>query len=124
MHYFWAKSPGMKKYIFLLFFISHFSFANGIMWSKTGHRVVGEVAQENLTKKAAKAIDRLLDGQSLADASTFGDDIKADSVYRKFSAWHYVNYPSDKQYGEAPLSKEGDLMVGIEKCIEIHKGRK
>ncbi len=111
----------MAKYTFLIFLISHLSFANSPLWSKTGHRVVGEVAQENLTKKAAKAIDQLLEGQSLADASTFGDDIKADSVYRKFSAWHYVNYPSDKVYGDEPPSKEGDLIVGIEKCIEIIK---
>lgn len=90
-----------------------------MVWSKTGHRVVGEVAQEHLTKKAAKAIAEILDGQSLAEASTFGDEIKADDAYRKFSAWHYVNYPADKKYGDEPPSDQGDLMIGIEKCIEI-----
>lgn len=111
----------MKKYIFLLFFVTHFMFANDIVWSKTGHRVVGEVAEENLDKKAAKAIAEILDGQTLAEASTFGDEIKADSTFRKFSAWHYVNYPADKKYGDVPPSEEGDLMIGIETCIKIIK---
>lgn len=109
----------MKKYILLLFLVTHLSFANDILWSKTGHRVVGEVAQENLTKKAEKAIAELLDGQSLVAISNFGDEIKADSSYRKFSAWHYVNYSPDKKYGDEPPSESGDLMTGIEKCIEI-----
>ena len=109
----------MKKYIPLLFFVAHFTFANDIDWSKTGHRVVGEVAQENLSKKAAKAIADILDGQSLAEASTFGDEIKADTLFRKFSAWHYVNYPADKEYGDEPPSGQGDLIIGIEKCMAI-----
>lgn len=112
----------MKTYILLVFFATQLCFANNPVWSKGGHRVVGEVAQENLTKKAAKAIAELLDGQSLAAVSTFGDEIKADSLYRRFSAWHYVNYPINKKYGDVPPSKQGDLMTGIEKCIEIIKG--
>uniref|UniRef100_UPI0035935EEB S1/P1 nuclease n=1 Tax=Pricia sp. TaxID=2268138 RepID=UPI0035935EEB len=92
----------MKKCILVLFFVTNICFANNPIWSKTGHRVVGEVAQENLTKKAANAIAELLDGQSLAAVSNFGDEIKADSSYRKFSAWHYVNYPADKKYGDEP----------------------
>ena len=111
----------MKKYVILFFLTAHFTFANEIVWSKTGHRVIGEVAQEHLTKKAAKAITKILDGQSLADASTFGDEIKADSTYRKFSAWHYVNYPENKKYGDEQPSSQGDLIIGIEKCIEIVK---
>lgn len=109
----------MKKYILLLWVTTNLCFANNPVWSKTGHRVIGEVAQENLTKKAAKAIAELLDGQGLAAVSNFGDLIKADSSYRKFNAWHYVNYPADKKYGDEPPSKEGDLMTGIEKCVEI-----
>lgn len=113
----------MKKCILLLFLATSLCFANNPPWSKTGHRVIGEVAQDNLTKKAAKAIAELLDGQSLAAVSTYGDDIKSDNTYRKFSAWHYVNYPADQKYGDEPPSEKGDLMTGIEKCIEIIKNK-
>lgn len=95
-----------------------------MVWSKTGHRTTGEVAQQHLSKKAAKAIDKLLNGKSLALVSTFGDDIKADREFKKFSAWHYVNFPADKKYGDEEPSEYGDLMTGIEKCIEVVKDEK
>nr|MBA3986719.1 S1/P1 Nuclease [Flavobacteriales bacterium] len=60
-------------------------------WGQTGHRVVAEVASENLTSKAKKEIDELLNGMSLAVASTYADEIKSDSRYREFGPWHYVN---------------------------------
>lgn len=113
----------MKKLILFVFLATNISFANDALWSKTGHRVVGEVAQENLTSKARKAIEKLLDGQGLASISNFGDEIKSDSLYRKFSAWHYVNFPADKKYGDEPPSKQGDILIGIEKCIQIIKNR-
>lgn len=110
----------MKKYIFLFLLLSfQFTFGNDMVWSKTGHRTTGEIAQRHLSRKAKKAIDKLLDGQSLALVSTFGDDIKADRQYKKFSAWHYVNFPADKKYGDVEVSEYGDLITGIEKCIEI-----
>ena len=92
-----------------------------MVWSKTGHRVIGEVAQNYLTRKTKKALNELLKGQSLAAVSNFGDEIKADRNYRKFSAWHYVNFPADKDYGDVTPSEYGDLVMGINKCITIVK---
>ena len=109
----------MKKCLFLLLFSLQLSVASDLVWSKTGHRVVGEIASQHLSKKAAKAIDAILDGQSLAEASTFADEIKSDTLYRKFSAWHYVNYPANKKYGDQPPSADGDLLTGIEQCLTI-----
>ncbi|MDT7827862.1 S1/P1 nuclease [Pricia sp. S334] len=114
----------MRQIMLLLVLATQFCFADAVVWSETGHRVVGEIAQEHLSNRAAKAIDRLLDGASLAKVSTFGDEIKADGRYRNFSPWHYVNYPADKEYGDEPPSKQGDLIIGIEKCIAVIKDRK
>ncbi len=112
----------MKKIIPLLFiFLIQFSFANDMIWSKTGHRTTGEVAQNHLTRKAEKAIAKLLNGQSLALVSTFGDDIKADRSFKKFSAWHYVNYPADKKYTDVEPSEFGDIIIGIQKCMAVIK---
>jgi hypothetical protein len=122
---FLRKIMRMKKvFILLLFLIVQITFANDMEWSKTGHRVTGEVAQKYLTRKAKKAIDKLLDGQSLAEASTFGDEIKADRSYREFSALHYVNFPLDKKYGEETPSESGDLVTGINKCVAVIKDAK
>jgi hypothetical protein len=112
----------MKNSIVVLLILSfQFTFSNDMVWSKTGHRTTGEIAQQNLSRKAMKAIDKLLKGQSLALVSTYGDEIKADRKFKKFSAWHYVNFPADKKYGDVEPSESGDLITGIEKCIEIVK---
>jgi hypothetical protein len=114
----------MKKIVFLILFSVQFSFGNSIFWSKTGHRAIGKVAQEELSGKTRRAIDRLLDGQSIASISNFADEIKADRSFREFSAWHYVNIPPDKDYSDIEPSKYGDLVVGIQKCITMVKNDK
>jgi len=111
----------MKKLIFLFFFTFQLSFGNAPYWSKTGHRVIGEVAQQHLSSKARRAIKKLLDGQSLAAVSNFADVIKADSTYRRFGAWHYVNFPADKKYMDVEPNPYGDVVMGIQKCIQVVK---
>ncbi|CAM3311335.1 S1/P1 nuclease [Zobellia roscoffensis] len=111
----------MRKIVFFLFLITTLSNANDGEWSKTGHRTVGEVAQHHLSKKAKKALKKLLNGESLAHVSTFADEIKADRTYKEFSAWHYVNIPKGKDYADIEPSEHGDLITGINKCIEIIK---
>lgn len=114
----------MKEITILFFFIAQISFGNTIFWSKTGHRVIGDVAQEYLSRKAKREINKLLDGQSLAAVSNYGDEIKADKRYKEFSAWHYVNFPSDKKYTDVEPSKYGDVVQGIKKCIAFVKDTK
>lgn len=109
----------MKRFALLLFLLSQFTFAKPPVWSKTGHRVIGEVAQQHLSGKSKRVIKDLLEGQSLAAVANFADEIKADSLFRRFSAWHYVNFPENEKYGESPLSPYGDLISGIQECIRI-----
>ncbi|WP_116769900.1 S1/P1 nuclease [Maribacter litoralis] len=113
----------MKNILFLLVLATNITFANDMFWSKTGHRVVGEVAEQHLTKKAKKAINDLLGGESLAAVANFGDEIKSDRTYRKFSAWHYVNIPFGKTYDEIEKSEYGDLVQGVNTCIEVIKDK-
>ncbi|RIV34195.1 S1/P1 Nuclease [Flagellimonas lutimaris] len=106
----------MKKTLLLLFLFPAIIFGNTI-WSKTGHRVTGQIAQNYLTGKAKRALSDLLDGHSLAFVSTFADDIKADRSYSKYSAWHYVNYPLGENYKDSEKSEYGDIVMAIEECI-------
>ncbi|MEP6004613.1 MAG: S1/P1 nuclease, partial [Maribacter dokdonensis] len=111
----------MKYIFFLLVLAANITFANDMYWSKTGHRVVGEVAEQHLTKKAKRAINDLLEGESLAAVANFADEIKSDRAYRKFSAWHYVNIPFGKTYDEIEKNEYGDLVQGVKTCLEIIK---
>lgn len=108
----------MKSSILILLLLSfQMTLGNDMIWSKKGHRTTGEVAQKHLSRKARKAISKLLNGQNLAKVSTFGDEIKADRNFKEFSAWHYVNFPADKKYTDVEPSEYGDIVMGIEKCI-------
>ena len=112
----------MRRLILIFCLAPVFGFGN-VIWSKTGHRTIGHIAQEHLTGKAERAITDLLDGHDLAFVANFADEIKADRSFSKFSAWHYVNYPADKKYTEVQPSQYGDVVMGIQKCIEIVKNK-
>jgi len=92
-------------------------------WGKTGHRTTGEIAEKHLSNKAKKEIKKLLGGYSLAFVSNFGDEIKSDNKFRKFSPWHYVSFPFDSDYDSHPKSKKGDIIVGIQTCIDVLKNK-
>lgn len=90
-------------------------------FGKTGHRAVGEIAQQHLSNAAANQISELLNGQSLALVSNHGDDIKSDRAYDSYGPWHYVSFPFGAKYDEHPKSESGDIIQAIEKCVAVLK---
>ncbi|SNR63487.1 S1/P1 nuclease [Lutibacter flavus] len=111
----------VKSIYILLGFLITFSTVNATTpdWGATGHRTVGKIAEGYLKGKTKRKIAELLDGQSLALVSTFGDDIKSDKRYREFYTWHYVNMSFDVSYQDSEKNPNGDLVTGIKKCQEI-----
>lgn len=105
-------------------FLSCNLFANEDIWGPTGHRATGKIAENHLTKRAKRKIDKLLQGESLAFVSTFADEIKSDrKKYGKYYTWHYVNMPLDKNYEEVEKNPKGDLVTGINTCIKVLKDK-
>ena len=114
----------MYKFVFLLIFLlSNPINALADDWGKTGHRVIGEIAEKYLDNKAKRAIAELLDGHSLAFVSNYGDDIKSDRKYDSYGPWHYVNFPFGGDYETHPKSKDGDIVQGIQTCVDILKDK-
>lgn len=116
----------MKKLV-LITFSFLFSISTLIAsedWGKTGHRVVGEIAEKYLSKKAEKEISKLLSGHSLAFAANYGDDIKSDRAYDSYGPSHYVNFPFGDKYETYPKSEKGDIIQAINKCIAVLKNDK
>ncbi|MEE9349399.1 MAG: S1/P1 nuclease [Flavobacteriaceae bacterium] len=93
-------------------------------WGPTGHRTVGEIASNHISKKTKRKIAKLLNNESLAFVSTFGDEIKSDRNYRKYSPWHYVNLKFSESYESSHKNPKGDLIVGIDTCIKELKNKK
>ena len=112
----------MNKIILLLVFVLLYSIpSRADDWGKTGHRVVGEIADKYLVRKAKRTVTELLDGHSLAFVGPYGDDIKSDRKYDFMKPWHYVNFPFGANYETSPKSEEGDIINGIKICIEVLK---
>jgi len=62
-------------------------------WSAQGHRLVGLIAAARLTPIATQNVAWLLDGQTLADVSSWADSITSEQVQTSY--WHYLNIPPD-----------------------------
>ncbi|MFW5759583.1 MAG: S1/P1 nuclease [Cyclobacteriaceae bacterium] len=105
----------MKKVIFTLIAIFYLGLGGvSAFWGKTGHRVVGEVAEQYLSKRAKKNIKKVLGNESLAMASNYMDFIKSDPAYQHLNPWHYATIPDSLNYAQAGTPAEGDAIRAIE----------
>ena len=62
-----------------------------ISWGVVGHRAIGQIAENHLSKNASKAVKELLGSESLAMVSTYPDEIRSYQKYAYTAHWHYVN---------------------------------
>jgi hypothetical protein len=69
------------------------SSAGLLAWGGQGHRLVGLIAADRLTPVAKQNVAWLLDGQTLADVSSWADSITGDQVQTSY--WHYLNIPPE-----------------------------
>jgi len=64
-----------------------------VAWGGQGHRLVGLIAADRLTPVARENVKWLLDGQTLADVSSWADTITSEQVQTSY--WHYLNIPPE-----------------------------
>ena len=90
----------MKRTIIALLFAITFSY-NLFAWGTTGHRVIAEIAELNLSKKAKKQVNKILEDYPMAYWANWADNIKSDETdkWKHTHKWHFVNFSAD-------LSKE------------------
>ncbi|WP_017733845.1 S1/P1 nuclease [Nafulsella turpanensis] len=110
----------MKKVLSLCLLLPLF-IGQAYAWGQNGHRVVGLVAQQHLSKKAKKKIMQLLDENSLAEVSVWMDDIKSDDAYDHTHDWHWVTVPPQMKYEDTEKNPNGDLIMKIEEIVSALK---
>jgi hypothetical protein len=93
-------------------------------WGPTGHRTTGWIANKYLNKKARTAIEKLLNGQSLAIASTWMDEVRSDSTFEYMNDWHFVTIPSGQTYEQSVKNPKGDIIMTIENIVKELKSKK
>jgi len=64
-------------------------------WGADGHRIVGQIGERCLTPEGRTLVEEILVGQSLAEASTWADEIKSDDSWNWARPLHYANVPTD-----------------------------
>lgn len=64
-------------------------------WGTTGHRVIAEIAERNLNKKAKKELKKIIGNQQLAYWANWPDFIKSDPTWKFADSWHYLNLPGN-----------------------------
>jgi hypothetical protein len=106
----------MKNYLTAVVFLLTLS-TNALAWGPTGHRVTGWIAERHLSRKARTALDKMLNGQSLAIASTWMDEVRSDSTYDHMIDWHWVTIPQGENYVSADKNPKGDIIGTLERII-------
>lgn len=85
-------------------------------WGQTGHRVIGEIAQENISGKTRAEIELILGEEDLAEASTWADEERSnpDNFWqREAGPYHYVTVPKGQTYAEVGAPEEGDALSAL-----------
>lgn len=111
----------------LLFIIINILTANSqpqeLRWGQIGHRTVGEIAAHYLSEKAQIEVQRVLGSQSLAEVSTWMDEVRSDDAYDYMVTWHYVTLPAGETYETVEKEEDGDIIWAIEKMTrELKEG--
>ncbi|GHA84613.1 S1/P1 nuclease [Cognatilysobacter bugurensis] len=89
-----------------------------LAWSALGHRLVGELAERQLSPEAKAEVARLLAGEkepTLAGVSTWADELRSSSpeAFKRTAPWHYVKLSEGTcRFERARECKDGDCVIG------------
>lgn len=109
----------MKRLLIpILSIIMLLDFTSAYAWGPTGHDVVASIAEQNLTRKAKRKINKLLEGKSIVYYSSWMDNIQnspywEDGYYRT-KTWHYANVDKGHTYETMPKNPLGDVVTALD----------
>ena len=61
-------------------------------WGPTGHRIIAQIAYDNLNCRARHRIDNLLGPHGMVYWANWADNIKSDTIYPNSYDWHYQDF--------------------------------
>jgi S1/P1 Nuclease len=67
-------------------------------WGALGHRATGHIAEAMLTPQAKQGVSALLQGQRLADATTWADAMRGNPQYKHAAKYHYESMPNGVRF--------------------------
>ncbi len=91
-------------------------------WGKTGHRIVGKIAETYLTKNAKTQIKKLMGHHDLSRMSNWADEIKSDPSWKIANDWHWCTIPDGELYEKDKHS--GKAVEKVNDFISVLKNKK
>ena len=89
---------GLGDVIVRQFIIILFTATLVLGWGKTGHRVIGKIAEENLSPKAKAELIKIFGHSDLARIANWADEIKSDPEWKHANDWHYCTVLDSMDY--------------------------
>ena len=88
-------------------------------WGQNGHRVVGEVADRHLSEQARREIAVILNGDGLAEISTWPDDIRSDPSWDRVKPWHFISIDDNETIANTARDPNGDLLDAMQRMEAV-----
>lgn len=83
------KRTSLRQWLVIVF-ICGMPFQS-MAWGVLGHRIIGEIADSYLTKKAKREVYKILGNETIAMSSNWADFIKSNPAYNYLYNWHFIN---------------------------------
>jgi hypothetical protein len=118
----------IKRLTYLTFIAVTLLNTDVYAWGPNGHRIVGKIAENHLTIETRRSIYPLLQGDKLAEVSTWVDIMRSNPAefwQRQSSKWRYINLDSTAQFKPkryritANRGKVTDIYSAILKSIAV-----
>lgn len=111
----------MVRVIYILVFI--FSALNSYAWNAAGHKVVAQIAFDNLSPAAQTMCHKYLPGfqsahLSFIASSTWMDQLRAKKIYW-YDAMHYISIPFSDDGTKLPSVKKVNAVWAIKNAIPV-----
>ena len=106
----------MKQLITILLGLLISSTAFG--WGQKGHDVTAAIAERHLTRKAAREVQRVLNGCSPVYVSNWMDNASHTPQYAHTKTWHYFNIAPDGRIETTERLPQGDVLRAVTDLTE------
>jgi len=96
--------------------VSLIAAQGALAWGATGHRVVAELAEQNLSPKAKAGIANIIGEKNLlAELADWPDQIRSDDDNWGHTApWHYISIDDHEHFGDdLKRSDKGDILEAL-----------
>lgn len=84
-------------------------------WGPNGHRIVGEIGERHLSEAARRGVEEILGEESLAEASTWPDEIRADPAWHRAAPWHFLSIDDHETLATTERSADGDVLEALKR---------